>query len=851
MKRTFSFILLIALMLSMVGLGYTVTEQVGDALEFGSAGGTPSALSSPPLTPYIGVPSDDNCLMSNEQFLEWGLPQGSPPATGYDLYIDGSFVFFNSPSTSYLISNQNLSVGQHSCYVIARNQYGASPPSETRYFEIISGTVIGSGNNFDRDPFFAGMGYSRSLTLYTASQIGQSGYITDMGWSVANFYTEPVPYKIYVKTTSSTALTAMTWNEFTMGATVVKQGTTSFVHSSWQIFELDAPFYYSTSSNLLIGVETNCGDTAGSGGTFNSFRFTMDTANIHQYWRQNDSPPTGNGVLSTRRPNLFMLFANTINSFPHLDGFEQFQADTGRVQGWRQVRGNITSQYWRANSSETNYNRTPRTGSFNATLQAGCDTWMMKPISLFAGRSYDVEVWSRQDGTNPNNATVGIYHGANGTISAMSNIIATQTGVVDGEYQPIFGTFTAEATGTHWIGIRGTVASGASYLIIDDFQVKISPTGPELTYAPAIINFTTGAVNIPTEYQDVLVRNTGHDTLVLNAADISIIGPGAAMFEFEPSNLPFVLTRNQSSTIPVRYHPTEDNMHNATLRMVYNGNNYDVTLSGHIVSEFALAESFDGEVFPPPGWRIHHGGNGDTWVRSTVKPRTGEAHAMISFSQYSTYDEWMITPRLAPSAGNHFFSFYGCVNDEFYVNRFNVKVSTTGYDISCFTHTLASNVSTGAMEYMYHSFDLSEFIGQNIYVAIQGVYLNGWRLFLDDVSGPDVVEEGTLPAPVVRTTMSGSWLTLEWDPVPGASLYRIYVSEDPYGDFSLWDTVGAGWESYTVMAWLPTRFYRVTSVSYREAILGDVPDNESTNTGKVDDIKSVIEKVKNKTKKRP
>ncbi|MGI6198142.1 MAG: choice-of-anchor J domain-containing protein, partial [Candidatus Cloacimonadaceae bacterium] len=479
-------------------------------------------------------------------------------------------------------------------------------------------------------------------------------------------------------------------------------------------------------------------------------------------------------------------FDPIIYAYPFSDGFEEGQTDGAQVQEWTQYLDGGRTRYWMANSSATNYNRSPRNGSFNATLQWNGNAWLMRPFMLEAGQSYDVEVWARQDGGNALNASVGLYYGTASTTAAMSNTIVVQTGLVNGDYQRIIGCFTPQTAGVYWIGIHGVINTTPWYISIDDFRVKHSPTEPEFAYTPDNLNFETVYTNTATAWQNVTVTNAAGGTLNLSADDISFIGADAAMFELDTSNLPLALPGYQSGIIPVRYHPTAEGVHSATLRMVSAGENYDVALSGNAVGEFALMESFEGTQFPPLGWGVINGGGSNTWFRSTAKPRTGAAHAQITHNS-TAHDDWLITPRLAPSATNHIFRFHGCNNTASYQDRFNVLVSTTNPDIASFTHTLATDVQTGSTTYQQHAYDLSEFIGQEVFVAIQAISANQWQLLIDDVSGPDIVigppSPPTLLAPANGANLAPVRPTLVWSgPIAGSMPpgYKVYFgTENP------------------------------------------------------------------------
>ena len=499
-----------------------------------------------------------------------------------------------------------------------------------------------------------------------------------------------------------------------------------------------------------------------------------------------------------------------IYSIPYCEEFEYWQTDGTPVREWTQYTEGSTVNYWMANSSQTSFNCIPRNGAFNAILRSTGNAWLMRPFSLQAGQSYTVEVWARQDGLNASNASVGFYYGTDGTPDAMNNIIVDQTGVVNSGYQFIYGSFTPAADGIYWIGIHGIIAN-AHYLSIDSFWVTRTPPGPILSYFPTPLNLGTLQINTASEYQDLTVFNYGMGTLNLSAADISIIGDDAAMFEFDPVNLPFALTYRQTGIIPVRYCPTTEGAHTAALRMVHNGINYDAALEGRALGANALFESFEGYAFPPYGWTLINEGGSNTWFRSETWSNTGVAHAQIDAVTVGNND-WLITPKLAPSDLNHTFSFYGRSYGTQREAMFNVLVFTGSVHSMTTVDTLAVNVQADAQYYMLHSFDLSAYIGQHIYLVIQAISAGQGNLLIDDVYGPDKVVT-LLPAPVVQITLSGSDIVLTWEPIPDVppGLYMIYASEDPY-NFGPEPIAESETYSYTIPATEARRFFRVVYV---------------------------------------
>ena len=296
MKRNLLLILLLALMLSIFSTGFAGTTNGIQSEPRNDA---------PPLAPLLLTPLNGEQVFGQHR-LQWTLPPESPAATGYDLYIDDMLV-----SSNY-INIHHTSLGMHTWYVIARNESGESAPSEVRTFERVEPVIVGlPQTNGSPNPFSSYTAYGRSLALYTADQIGQLGVIDGFGWEVVYASGDDIPYKIYIKTTTASALTSMTWAEFTSTATLIKEGNKSFNHwpqNYWYTLRLDTPFTY-TGGNLLIGVETNFGPIPH---IVNShcpyFRYTQGSANVHQYWQGVYGPPTNDGSLNANLPNLAIMF---------------------------------------------------------------------------------------------------------------------------------------------------------------------------------------------------------------------------------------------------------------------------------------------------------------------------------------------------------------------------------------------------------------------------------------------------------------------------------------------------------------------------------------------------------------
>jgi len=173
---------------------------------------------------------------------------------------------------------------------------------------------------------------------------------------------------------------------------------------------------------------------------------------------------------------VFVALFSLTNSYSQnifTDGFETGNTDQGTsVTNWTQetIAG---TQIWVPNSTLTDYNRSPRTGSFNAYLRYGNTDWLFRSVELTGGVPYKLSVYARQDGTTTANAGITLKYGTVASAAGMTNSITANVGV-GSSYTEVKGVFTPATTGTYYIGILGTINSTPWYLSIDDVSLNVA-----------------------------------------------------------------------------------------------------------------------------------------------------------------------------------------------------------------------------------------------------------------------------------------------------------------------------------------------------------------------------------------
>jgi len=96
-------------------------------------------------------------------------------------------------------------------------------------------------------------------------------------------------------------------------------------------------------------------------------------------------------------------------------------------------------------------------------------------------------------------------------------------------------------------------------------------------------------------------------------------------------------------------------------------------------------------------------------------------------------DDWLITPQISIGSNFEFSFFAKSVTDQYGLERFRVKVSTTDTDINSFTTLSEGDYLEAPTTWTKYSYDMSAYFGQNIYVAIQCVSADAFVFMVDDM----------------------------------------------------------------------------------------------------------------------
>ena len=147
------------------------------------------------------------------------------------------------------------------------------------------------------------------------------------------------------------------------------------------------------------------------------------------------------------------------------------------------------------------------------------------------------------------------------------------------------------------------------------------------------------------------------------------------------------------------------------------------------------------ETFPLTDWTYINNGSTNPneqwgfWTSyNTMTPHSGAYMAGIQFSSTATHNDYMITPMFAVIAGvSDKFSFYAQNLSSNFQETLNILVSEGNPVAAEFTGTLVANLAPSTGTWTKYEYDLTPYMGKDIYVAFHSNTNFKWFVGVDDV----------------------------------------------------------------------------------------------------------------------
>lgn len=185
----------------------------------------------------------------------------------------------------------------------------------------------------------------------------------------------------------------------------------------------------------------------------------------------------------------------------------------------------------------------------------------------------------------------------------------------------------------------------------------------------------------------------------------------------------------------------------------------------------------------PDTWVIHDE-NDDfrMWESDSREAESGDWSISVSANSDGKKDDWLVTPKLLPTEEQHTFSFYAKsqVPIPFLLESFEVKLSTTDVATEDFEVMLGQETDVPA-EWTQYTYDLSDYIGEEIFVALRNNSIDKTVLFADTFHAPFFFYEDDLKV---------NALTGSTTPMIGQShTYEVVVENSGWNTQSDYDVV--------------------------------------------------------------
>jgi photosystem II stability/assembly factor-like uncharacterized protein len=119
-----------------------------------------------------------------------------------------------------------------------------------------------------------------------------------------------------------------------------------------------------------------------------------------------------------------------------------------------------------------------------------------------------------------------------------------------------------------------------------------------------------------------------------------------------------------------------------------------------------------------------------------IQPHSGVRFGACMASADPTYlnDDWLISPQIALGMNSNITLWVKSYTPQYGLERYNILVSTTDNEPESFTSISGPSYMEAPEVWTEVSYDLSEFDGQTVYVAIQCVTADAFIFMVDDIS---------------------------------------------------------------------------------------------------------------------
>jgi len=395
-----------------------------------------------------------------------------------------------------------------------------------------------------------------------------------------------------------------------------------------------------------------------------------------------------------------------ITTFPYV---ESFDGSTFLPNGWTQ--SSPTNKLWDRVTTGTNPTATPKDGThmlryYCYSYTSGSNATLVTPPLTFGAGTYRVKFWMYRDGgyttyadnvevlvNDSNDVTTATSLGVINRSMTLAPVVATA-----GWYEYSFELPAVTKSSTKRIFFKATSKYGnnifvdkitieeAMNTVVDwcNLQWPLTHTMVEgntfTVYAQAWIN---GVTNLPgaTPLLECYIGVNNADT---DPATWTNWYP--ATFNVDAGNNDeFMATIGGNLPAGTYYYASKFIYQGGPAKYGGSGGFWNsasnpsgvLTVTPVTISNYPMTEGFEGDVFPPVGWKVQDLNGGTSWASSTGNPRTGTKHARYIYSGSLPGDDILFTPALEVEAGKTYYvSYYYRAQTSTYPEKMRVVLST-------------------------------------------------------------------------------------------------------------------------------------------------------------------------------
>lgn len=273
--------------------------------------------------------------------------------------------------------------------------------------------------------------------------------------------------------------------------------------------------------------------------------------------------------------------------------------------------------------------------------------------------------------------------------------------------------------------------------------------------------------------QDITIKNIGNASL-----NLTWNLPSGFITS---SSSPVTISSGNQQTIQIQLDTTTANTYTGVLQFTdMTAGTFKLNVQGTICTlrTIPFSENFESGSFPACWQRINFDDDSIEWNISNNNSLftliSGTRILGIERNGYSTGNDWLILPQIR--LGNNSKLLFKVAGGKTNDSEFDVKLSTTGNNLTNFTTDLAvgDTVSTGTIADKDYS--LANYAGQNVYLAIRAYNPNeAGSLSIDDISVTDAPNYQNSTPTINSITTTVATLTVQLD--EAGTVYYLVLSD--------------------------------------------------------------------------